>query len=130
MGPESILVTLRKYRYVFIIILYGVLLFFFLRMRSKVYKKYAKECSREQKLEFDGVISFYYSDVHKETASFCINNSDSFYTIPRSVKAMSLEDGDTIKKLPGSNRYIVKWKDFGKNLLVTKAVDTFDFDCP
>jgi hypothetical protein len=130
MGPESILVTLRKYRYVFIIILYGVMFFFFLRMKSKVQKKYVKECSREQKLEFDGVISFYYSDVHKETASFCINNSDSFHTIPRSVKAMSLEDGDTIKKLQGSNRHIVKWKDFGKNLLVTKAVDTFDFDCP
>ena len=107
-----------------------VIAIFYWRACEEFEKEYVKACTKEKDLEFFGIVSNYTSNVYKGTASFNLNDTSAFYTIPRSLKAMPLSEGDTILKKRGTNIYIVYNKDYGFNKLVTKAIDTFTFDCP
>ena len=106
------------------------IIFVWWRTCNKVSRNYNVKCNEERKLEFEGKVSNYSSNVMEEKGVFNLNDTSKFYTIPRSSKAMYLIEGDTIIKLKNQNRYFVKRHQFGMNSLIKKAVDTFDFDCP
>ena len=130
MQIESIDKFLKKNMPIFLLVGMLIIWLVWWRACTTTNKNYIIKCKAERALEFNGVVTNYSSNVLEERSTFSLDGTGKFYTIPESSKAMYLTEGDTIIKLKNQNRYIVKRHDFGRNSLIKKAVDTFDFDCP
>ena len=118
---EKKIVTLTTVTCVLIAIIFSIY------TANKAQKPDIEKCYSEKVLAFEGVISNYKTDVLAEKSTFLLNDSVQF-SIPRNIKEMYLNDGDTITKIKDSNIYVVKrsnsykWQEH-------KSIDTFRFGC-
>lgn len=122
---------LKVRRITFLVFLVGaaVVTFVIARAYKNRNKLSVEDCKAESEMAFTGKVSHYSSSTSKRAASFRLNGADSLVTIHRSRDLVMIEDGDSIIKRRGENRYIVMHHRYGESVAVKNRVDTFIFEC-
>ncbi|HEX2628277.1 MAG TPA: hypothetical protein VHM26_04680 [Chitinophagaceae bacterium] len=120
---------IRRITFLVFIVGAAVVTFVIARAYKNRNKLSAEDCKTENEIAFAGRVTHYSSSTSKRMASFRLDGLDSVISIQRSREVMMIEDGDSIIKHKGENRYIVVHHRFGESVAVKNKVDTFSFEC-
>jgi hypothetical protein len=129
MDIRSSELKIRRITFLVFIVGAAVVTFAIARAYKNRNKLSSEDCKTESELVFAGKVSHYSSSTSKRMASFRLNNVDSVISIHRTKEVVMIEDGDSIIKRKGENRYIVMHHRYGESVAVKNKVDTFSFEC-
>lgn len=129
MDIRSSEMRIRRITFLVVIIGAAVVTFVIARAYKNRNKLSPENCKAEREMEFRGRVSNYSSSAGKHMASFKLDGADSVISIHRPKDAVMIEDGDSIIKRRGENRYIVLHHRYGESVAVKNKVDTFSFEC-
>lgn len=129
MDIRSSELKIRRITFLVFIVGAAVVTFVIARAYKNRDKLSVEDCKAESELSFAGRVSHYSSSSSRRTASFRLNDVDSMISIHRSREMVVIEDGDSIIKHKGENRYIVMHHRFGESVAIKNRVDTFSFEC-
>lgn len=129
MDIRSSELKIRRITFLVFIIGAAVVTFVIARAYKNRNKLSVEDCKSEREMAFTGRVSHYSSSTSKRMASFRLNDVDSLISIHRSREVVMIEDGDSIIKRNGENRYIVMHHRYGESVAIKNKVDTFTFEC-
>jgi hypothetical protein len=129
MDIRSSELKIRRITFLVFIVGAAVVTFAIARAYKNRNKLSSEDCKAESELAFTGKVSHYSSSTSKRMASFRLNDVDSVISIQRTREVVMIEDGDSIIKRKGENRYIVMHHRYGESVAVKNKVDTFSFEC-